>query len=83
MENKVLTQEELQSLNNLRDSRNQLVSDFGVIEIQIQELEMQKDNLIKSLEDLKQKEYTLGNEIQNKYGRVQINLDNGEITPLD
>lgn len=83
MENKVLTQEELQSLNNLREGRNQLVSDFGVIEIQIQELEIQKDNLIKSLEDLKQKEYTLSNEIQNKYGRVQINLDNGEITPLD
>jgi len=83
MENKVLTQEELQKLNNLRDRRNQLVSDFGVIEIQIQELELQKDTLIKSLEDLKQQEYTLGNEIQNKYGRVQINLDNGETTLLD
>ena len=83
MENKVLTQEELQSLKKLQDQKNQLISDFGVIEIQLQELELQKDVLIKSLEELKQQEYQLGNEIQNKYGRVQVNLDSGEITPLD
>jgi len=83
MENKVLTQEELQSLKNIQEKRNQLVSDFGFTEIQIQELELQKDTLVKSLEELKQEEYRLGNEIQNKYGRVQVNLDSGEITPLD
>jgi mRNA-degrading endonuclease RelE of RelBE toxin-antitoxin system len=83
MENKVLTQEELQSLKKLQETRNQLVSDFGFTEIQIQELELQKDTLVKSLEELKQEEYRLGNEIQNKYGRVQVNLDSGEITPLD
>jgi hypothetical protein len=83
MENQVLTQEELQSLKNLQDKKSQLTSDFGFIEIQIQELELQKDILIKTLEEIKQEEYGLGNEIQNKYGKVQINLDSGKIIPLD
>ena len=46
MENKVLTQEELQSLKNIQEKRNQLVSDFGFTEIQIQELELQKIHLL-------------------------------------
>jgi flagellar biosynthesis/type III secretory pathway chaperone len=83
MENQVLTQEELQSLKNIQEKRNQLTLDFGITEIQIQELELQKDTLVKSLEELKQEEYRLGNEIQNKYGKVQVNLDSGEITPIN
>lgn len=83
MENQVLTQEELQKLKNLQDKKSQLTSDFGFIEIQIQELELQKDILIKTLEETKQEEYSLGNEIQNKYGKVQINIDSGKIIPLD
>lgn len=83
MENQVLTQEELQSLKILNEKKSQLTLDFGYTEVQIQELELQKDTLIKSLEEIKQEEYRLGNEIQNKYGKVQVNLDSGEIIPLN
>lgn len=83
MENQVLTQEELQVLKTLHEKKSQLTSDFGYIEIQLQELELQKDTLIKVLEEIKQEEFSFGNELQNKYGKVQVNLDDGKITPLD
>jgi hypothetical protein len=56
MENQVLTQEELQLLKTLNEKKSQLTMDFGYTEVQIQELELQKDILIKSLEELKQEE---------------------------
>jgi hypothetical protein len=45
METKVLEQEEIQAIKDLRVKREQLMSDFGFIEIRIQELTLQKENL--------------------------------------
>ena len=83
MEKIVLPQEEINRIKDFRNKQSDLLLNLGQVEFQIQELELQKDILIKSLEELKQEEYRLGNEIQNKYGKVQVNLDSGEITPLN
>jgi hypothetical protein len=83
METKVLEQEEIQSIKDLQTQREQLMSDFGFIEMRIQELELQKENLINLLVEVRNSEATLSNELQAKYGTGTINLDKGEITVAD
>ena len=83
METKVLEQEEIQSIKDLQTQREQLMADFGFIEMRIQELELQKENLINLLVEVRNSETTLSNELQAKYGTGTINLDKGEITVAD
>ena len=49
MTTQVLTQEELTQVQSLQSKRDQLTIDFGFIELQIQELELQKESLIEQL----------------------------------
>lgn len=83
MEKQVLTQEELQDLKNVRAKRDQLMADFGFLEVQIQELELQKESLIDILTQLKEEEMTLGNNLQSKYGKISVNIDSGEFTVVE
>ena len=83
MTTQVLTPEEIQSIKDLQTKREQLMSDFGFIEMRIQELELQKENLINLLVEIRNSEATLSNELQAKYGNGTINLDKGEITIAD
>ena len=80
METKVLEQEEIQSIKDLQTRREQLMSDFGFIEMRIQELELQKENLINFLVDVRTAEVKLSNDLQAKYGEGTIDLAKGEIT---
>lgn len=76
----VLTQEELQQVQGLQSKRDQLTIDFGFIELQIQELELQKESLIDQLTQLKNEEIKAGKEFQDKYGEGSINISKGEFT---
>lgn len=80
MTTKVLSQEEIQAIKELQTKREQLMAEFGFIEMRIQELELQKENLINLLVEIRNSEATLSNELQSKYGSGTINLDKGEIT---
>ena len=82
MENKVLTQEELEVLNSIQEQRSRIMSDFGFLEYHIQELELQKQNLIEELEKLKAKELDLSSQLETKYGKIQVNATTGEIISL-
>ena len=79
MEKKVLTPEELSKLQELDNKRGQLVEQFGIIEINIQDLELQKEQLIDELSKLKAAELDLGGLLQQKYGDGNINLSTGEV----
>ena len=79
MEKKVLTSEELSKLQELDNKRGQLVEQFGIIEINIQDLELQKEQLIDELSKLKAAELDLGGLLQQKYGDGNINLSTGEV----
>ena len=83
MEKQIVTPEELQSLRNLQQKRDKLTIDFGYVEYQIQELELQKETLIDLLTQLKQEEIQIGQEITNKYGKGSVDLNNGEFTVMD
>ena len=80
MSTQVLTPEELQKVQNLQSQRDQLTIEFGFIEFQIQELELQKESLIETLMQLKQQEKLIAKEIQEKYGEGTINIAKGEFT---
>jgi len=80
METKVLTQEELQQIKDVRQEKSILVEQFGLIEYSIQDLEQQKQLLNSSLSNLKQKEIELGKTLQEKYGDGTINVEKGEFT---
>jgi len=80
MEKQIVTPEELQILKNLQTKRDKLTIDFGYIEFQIQELELQKETLVDLLTQLKQEEIQISQEITTKYGKGSIDLSNGEFT---
>jgi stress response protein YsnF len=79
MENKVLTPEELSKLQELNNRRGDLIERFGILEINIQDLELQKEQLIEELSQIKKAEVEIGALLQEKYGDVNINLSTGEI----
>jgi hypothetical protein len=78
MTTKVLTPEEIQSLKLIQDKRIQLVEQFGVLEIRLQDLEYQKEQLKTNLKQLRQEEIKVGETLQQKYGDGSINLEKGE-----
>jgi hypothetical protein len=81
-ENKVLTQEELQTLKTIQEETQALLVELGEIElvkIQIENRRKRAENFLNGLED-REKEFT--NSILEKYGRVNIDPQTGEITPL-
>jgi hypothetical protein len=83
MEKKVLTTEELQSLKSFQTTRSQIINDFGVIEFQIQELKSQKEMITKALSDLKIEENKVSQQLQEKYGEGNIDLNSGEFVSLN
>lgn len=78
MEIKKLTQEEVTALKEIQDQNFNLIEQFGQIEMQMQILEIQKNNLKQTLSNLKSKEIELGNQLQTKYGNGKINLETSE-----
>ena len=80
MEQIFLTQEELRQINQLNSERRDLVSRFGDIEYKIQDLKLEKQNLTEQLIVLNKQSLQIGEELQQKYGEGNINIDTGEFT---
>jgi hypothetical protein len=78
METKVLTQDELQLLKSIQEKRLQLTEQFGIVELRLQEIDIQKEFLKEELKKLRQEELTAGQTLQQKYGDGTINLEKGE-----
>ena len=82
MENKVLTQEEIQSLKNIQSNQSNLVQALGTIEYRIQLLELDKQNLKSQLQKQIEDETTIAKAFQEKYGDGNIDLEKGEFIPV-
>jgi hypothetical protein len=78
----VLTQDELQIVKDIQNDGQFMTQEFGVIEIQLQNLELQKDELVESLKNLKVREVNFLTEIESKYGKGSINVETGEFVKL-
>ena len=78
MDNQFLTPEELLQIKNLDNSRNELISQFGIIEFDIQSLEITKEKLIDKLQQVNKSSEELGIMLQKKYGDGNVNIETGE-----
>lgn len=83
MTTQVLTIEEVKSLKEVQNQRDQLTLNFGYIGLQFQELELQKETLVTAFTTLKQEELKIGKELQEKYGEGTIDINKGEFTSKD
>lgn len=83
MEIKKLEQSELNELSQLNGNNQELIIKFGEIEYQIQLLSVQKQELIEKMKEIKIEELSLFNKLETKYGKVNINLESGEITSIN
>ena len=84
-----LTQEELQSIKDLQSKYNQTILEIGAAEAQlivfqenIEKLTDAKKGLVSDLKTIEQKESELVKNLQEKYGQGNINIETGEITPI-
>ena len=79
-ENKVLTQEELQTLKTIQEETQALVLEFGEIEMVTLSLEERKNKAKAFLSELAKKEQDFTQSVFEKYGKCNINPQTGEIT---
>ena len=82
MENKVLTQEEIQSLKLIQTNQSNLVQALGTVEYRIQLLELDKQTLKTQLQKQVEDETKVAEELQEKYGDGNIDLEKGEFIPV-
>jgi hypothetical protein len=82
MENKVLTQEEIQSLKTIQTNQSNLVQALGTVEYRIQLLELDKQALKSQLQKQVEDETKVAKELQEKYGDGNIDLEKGEFIPV-
>ena len=82
METKVLTQDELNSLKNVRETFDSLTTVMGSLETQLALINLEKNEVVEQLKNFKQQEIQLGNELKEKYGDGNISLETGEFTPF-
>lgn len=81
MEKKVLTEEEFSKVQELRNQFSNLTNVAGSIEIQIMNLDLEKENVKNSLKQLQQQEQVIAKELEEKYGKGTISLETKEFLP--
>jgi regulator of replication initiation timing len=86
---KKLESEELKSIQDLQKQYNQFIFELGNIEAQIQNvvktkntLEVEKQVILEDLTKLGEREKSIVDVLQQKYGTVNIDPIDGTITPF-
>jgi len=82
-EKKFLTEEEKNTLKEIQTSTQALIAALGEIELIKIQLEERHTNAKKFLTELGEKEKEFTQSVFNIYGRVSINPETGEITPVE
>jgi len=82
-EKKFLTEEEKNTLKEIQTSTQALIAELGEIELIKIQLEERHANAKKFLTELGEKEKEFTQSVFNIYGRVSINPETGEITPVE
>ena len=83
MEKVLLEKSELDTIKEIQQTELNLVDQLGSIEYQIQTLQLQKDNLRQEIIKLQTKSQKFGDDLQQKYGDGNINIETGEFTKID
>jgi len=80
METKKLTEEEIQSLQDLNSRQAGLINALGQLEYQMTLMEANKASLKERIQVIETENRTLGQALTEKYGSGNLNLETGEIT---
>jgi hypothetical protein len=78
MKTEKLTEQEILSVKEIQKLRAELIDKYGLIEMSIQDLKLQKQEVTEELKEVKTTELKLSQELQSKYGVGTINIDSGE-----
>ena len=73
-----LEEKELKSLQENQGKINQVVSNMGAISIQKINLENSKESLLEELKKIEGEQIELKKELEDKYGKISVNLQSGE-----
>lgn len=73
-----LTETEVLSVKEIQKLRAEIIEKYGLIEMSIQDLKLQKQEITEELKEIKATELKLSKELQSKYGIGTINIDSGE-----
>ena len=82
MEVKKLLDTELKTLKEYQEGVNKIIINLGRLDLQIDALKRDKEKLLKEYQELEVNQIKTAQELQNKYGEGNIDLENGEFTPL-
>lgn len=80
--NKKITKKEKETLQDFRDKINACLLELGKIDLQENQLVNAKKQVIAFYENTTNEQNQLINDLQDKYGDGNINIDTGEFTPL-
>lgn len=83
METKKLQETEVQQLKLIQQKNQDILLEFGQIELIKLELKSRVQNAKAFLEELREEENTLSEYLQSTYGKGSVNLDKGEFTPFE
>jgi len=78
-ETKKLTPEELDLVRSLRRDYSNLTISLGELELQLNNINQEKQQLLESHKQLLEKEKQTAQQLQEKYGQGTIDLETGEI----
>jgi allophanate hydrolase subunit 1 len=78
-----LTPEELKKLQEYQIENNEIVAGLGTIELTIDDLRLQKAELLERFKKLQTQQNQSAKELQAKYGDGNIDLETGEIIALE
>ena len=73
-----LEEKELKSLQENQGKINQVVSNIGAISIQKINLENSKESFLEELKKIEAEQIELKKELEDKYGKISVNLQSGE-----
>jgi uncharacterized coiled-coil DUF342 family protein len=82
MENKLLSQDELNEIVQLRNEFANVFASIGSIQSRIKELEEENESNYISLKEIQKKEEVLFEKLKNNYGEGNIDLVTGEFKPI-
>jgi hypothetical protein len=82
MENKKLSQQELQQIKDLQTKSQAITSELGQIELFKIQIKQRRQNAEEYLKELEQEEKTLAEYLESVYGKGTINLQQGEFVPF-
>ena len=83
MAQKKLTEAEIGILKNLQAEFDNVKSNLGQIETQLQSVLLQKETAVEKLKTVFTEEQDLAGKLKDKYGEGTVDLANGVFTPAE